>query len=183
MGPEDVMFQADIGGGARVDPGHGVQRPGYMVRDFALSSSQGEDVRVSSFRGQTSLVLVFSGYSDALCAFLDEAARRRPEFSEQEAIVVVILPYAREERGVPSANGSPILELYDDTHSVHHLSGASDGKDSLVPVVYVTDRYGEIVSTYAVSGRLLPPTVDEILRTLEFVNHQCPECEPPEWPR
>jgi len=183
METEDVMIQADIGGGARVDPGYGMQRPGYMLRDFALRSSQGEDVRISSFRGQTGLVLVFPGYSDALFAFLDEASRHRPEFNEQEAIVIAVLPYRREERSIPTSESLLILELNDETLHVHHLSGATDESGRPIPIIYVTDRFGEIVSTYVVSDNASLPRVEEILRMLEFVNHQCPECEPPEWPR
>jgi peroxiredoxin len=182
MGAEDVMIQADIGGGARVTPGHGVQRPGYMVRDFALKSSEGKEVRASSFRGQANLVLVFPRQSDAMHAFLSEASRRRPEFSEQDAVVIAILPNRREEQRIPHSDSSPIFELYDETLHVHHLSGTTDESGSPIPMIYVTDRFGEIVSTHVAADHA-PPSVKEILHMLEFVNHQCPECEPPEWPR
>ncbi len=175
------MIQADIGGGARVDPGSGVQRPGYMIRDFVLTSPQGKDVLISSFRGQTNLVIVFTGYSDALFAFLDEVSRHCSEFAEQEALILAILPYRQEERILP--NSPLILGLHDETLRAHHLSGAIDENGRPVPVVYLTDRFGEILSTYVVPNQALPPGVEEVLRKLEFVNHQCPECEPPEWPR
>jgi len=183
MAGDDRRIQAEIGGAARVDPGTGVQRPGYMIRDFTLRSSWGEDLRMSSFRGRTNLVLVFAGQSDAMRGFLSEMAQRSREFSEQETRVVAILVRSREVRSVPTSDDSPILELYDETMNVHLLSGATDENVCPVPLVYVTDRFGEIVATYSAPDHALPPKVDEILRTLEFVNHQCPECEPPEWPR
>lgn len=43
--------------------------------------------------------------------------------------------------------------------------------------------FREIVSSYSLSGHTKPPNFDEVLGTLEFLNHQCPEYEPPEWPR
>lgn len=56
------MIQAEIGGAARVDPGICVQRPGFMIRDFTLKFSPGKNVRISSFRGGSNLVVVFPGY-------------------------------------------------------------------------------------------------------------------------
>jgi len=182
MVAEEGRLQAEIGGAAKVDPGTGVQRPGYMIRDFTLRSLRGEDVRISSFRGCANLVLVFDGQSDTMRGFLIEMAKHSREFSEQETRVVAILARGWEERSIQRSNDSPIVELYDGTLTVHHRSGATDENGCPVPLVYVTDRFGEIVSTYGVPGACLPK-VEEILRTLEFVNHQCPECEPPEWPR
>ncbi len=180
---DEGRIQAEIGGAARIDPGTGVQRSGYMIRDFTLRSSRGEDVRVSDFRGSANLVLVFPGYSKAMRAFLDEAAMHSADWSGQEARVIAVLPYGGKEHAGPAQDHSSILELYDEAFAVHRRSGAADDNGRPVPVIYVTDRFGEIVSTYVVQGDASPPGVEEILRTLEFVNHQCPECEPPEWPR
>ena len=46
----------------------------------------------------------------------------------------------------------------------------------------VTDRFGEIFLA-AVTSRGDPlPCADELARTAEFVQMQCEECHPPEWP-
>jgi peroxiredoxin len=177
------MIQAEIGGAARVDPGIGVQRPGFMIRDFAFVSNRGESDRISRFRGRSNLVVVFPGHSDAMRIFLEDAVRHGHEFSEQDTTVVAVVPYGPEEQGIAIAHSSPILVLNDRTHAVYRLSGATDENGRPVPLVYLTDRFGEIVSTYVAPGHLMPPSVEEILSTLEFVNYQCPECEPPEWPR
>ena len=176
---DDVMTQAEVGGAARVDPGTGLQRPGYMIRDFILQSSSGQNIQISSFRGRANLVLVFPGYSGAMRILLEDAARYSREFLELEATVVVVSPRQQQEN---TLNPS-ILVLHDSTHAVHRLYGATDEHGRPVPVVYVTDRYGEIISTYAAPGHIMPPKLEEILGTLEFLNQQCPECEPPEWPR
>ena len=177
------MIQAEIGGAARVDPGIGVQRPGFMIRDFALPSSRGEHVRLSMLRGQSNLLVAFPGYSDAMRAFLQDIERHGRAFVEQETTVLVVAPYGPEDQATAFAEGSPILVLYDKTHAVYRLSGATDENGSLRPLVYLTDRFGEIVSTYVAPAHSMPPSIEEILRTLEYVNQQCPECEPPEWPR
>lgn len=177
------MIQAEIGGAARVDPGIGVQKSGFMIRDFALPSSRGEHVRISMLRSQSNLVVVFPGHSDAMRVFLQDVERHGREFVEQETTVVAVVPCGPEEQATAIAEGSPILVLYDKTHAVYRLSGATNESGCLVPLAYLTDRFGEIVSTYVAPAHSMPPSIEEILRTLEFVNLQCPECEPPEWPR
>lgn len=177
------MIQAEIGGAARIDPGTGVQRPGFMIRDFTLTSSHGEDVRISSFRGGSNLAVVFPGYSDAMCVFLEDLVRHVHELSVQDTTIVVVVPHGPEERELPIANDSPLLVLYDEAHAVYRSSGATDESGRPIPLVYLTDRFGEIVSAYVAPSHTMPPSFEEILSTFEFVNHQCPECEPPEWPR
>ena len=177
------MIQAEIGGAARVDPGIGIQRPGFLIRDFTLKSSHGDDFRISTFRSRSNLVVVFAGYSDAMGALLEGAALHIDEFSAQDATIVVIVPYGPEKKVLSIPGDSPIILLHDKTHAAYRLSGATDENGDPVPLVYLTDRFGEIVSTHVASDRSMPPGIHEILNTLEFVNNQCPECEPPEWPR
>lgn len=179
---DEQRIQAEIGGAARVDPETGVHRPGYMIRDFTVKYSRGDDVRISSLRSHANLVLVFSGHLDGMRDFLAEAAKREREFSEQEAGVLATLPHDRKERRIPTWHGPLVFDLYDETLTAHHLSGATDKDGHPVPLVYVTDRFGEIVSSYSVPDCILP-SAEEILRTLEFINHQGPECDPLEWPR
>lgn len=176
------MIQAEVGGAARVDPGSGVQRPGFMIRDFALVSNRGENTRMSSFRGQSNLMVVFSGHSDAMRTFLYEAQRHRREFLEQDTTIVAIVPCGPEDQTISIKKSSPILVLYDKSHTVYQASGATENGRPF-PLVYLTDRFGEIVSTHVAPEHSMPPTLEEILSKLEFINHQCPECEPPEWPR
>lgn len=136
------MIQAEVGGAARVDPGIGVQRPGFMIRDFSAASSPGQTIRISNFRGRSNLVLVFLGHSDAMRVFLEEVDRHRRKFSEQETMVVAVLPSGPEEQAIPIESSSPLLVLYDKTHAVHRLSGATDEKGRPVPLMYLTDRFG-----------------------------------------
>lgn len=177
------MIQAEIGGAARVLPGIGVQSPGFMIRDFTLTTSSGEKVRISSFRGRCNLAVVFLDHSDGMSVFLEAVVRRAREFSCQDATVLVIAAGGPEERVIPIPSNSPIVVLYDKTLAAHRLSGATDENARPIPLIYLTDRFGEIVSTYVAPVHPMPPSLDEILSTLEFINQQCPECEPPEWPR
>ena len=161
-----------------------LQKPGYLIRDFVLTSALGVRVQISDYRGRSNLVLVFAGQADIEFDVLRDAAKRYQDFTEQGAVVVVVLPYNSQETDLLRMWATmPFVALVDDDGRVHELYGAVDEQRKPAPVIYVTDRFGEIFSVYDVrSGKNLPRT-DEILKMLEFINHQCPECEPPEWPR
>lgn len=187
------MIQAEVGGAARIDPGTGLQRPGHMVRDFELPSTTGGRVRISSFRGRKNLLLVFPGHSDEMRALLEEASKRSSEFATQEAVIIAVLPEPRSEEETSGANhvakndsaanpDSCVVVLHDESRSAYRLSGGLDKVGESIPLLYLTDRFGEIASAYSAQSKAEPPSLDEILRTLDFLNQQCPECEPPEWP-
>jgi len=184
IGKNDRMLQAESAGGGRVDPEAGLQKPGYLLRDFALTSTLGARVQISDYRGRSNLVIVFSGDDASELDFLQDAAERRKEITEQDATVIVALqPSPQNVHSIDKWQNLPFPILIDDDGRIHRLYGALDEQEKPFPVIYVTDRFGEIVSVYAVlEGKKLPGT-DEVLRTLEFINSQCPECEPPEWPR
>ncbi len=178
------MLQAEVGGGGRVDPEEGLQKPGYLIRDFILTSARGVRVQISDYRGRSNLVLVFTGQAGAELDFLREAAGRYQDFTEQDAVMVAVFPHSSQDSHLLNIWATlPFAALVDDDGRVHRLKGAVDEDGRPGSVIYVTDRFGEIVSVYEARGGKNLPSADEVLKTLEFINHQCPECEPPEWPR
>jgi len=46
----------------------------------------------------------------------------------------------------------------------------------------ITDRFGEVFAVYRAAEGQAMPSVREIVEWLSFINSQCPECSPPEWP-
>ncbi len=174
------MLQAEVGGGARIDPEHGLQKAGYMLRDFILNSADGERVQISSYRGRANLVLVFAAEDAQQREFLRDLASHQQELTEQETVVIVVLPMQPE---LQQTRPKPFVRLIDEDSSVHRLYGAVDQEGKLATVIYVTDRFGEIVSVFHTFGGEPLPKPEEVLKLLEFLNQQCPECEPPEWPR
>jgi peroxiredoxin len=178
------MLQAEIGGGARVDPEEGLQRPGYLLRDFALTSALGHRIQISDYRGRSNLVLVFTGHGATEFGFLQDAAARSKNFTEQEAIVIVVNQRSTQDLySNKQWSNLPFPMLVDDDGRIHRLYGALDQQEKPSPVIYVTDRFGEIVSVHDIRDGKDLPTANEVRKTLEFLNSQCPECEPPEWPR
>jgi peroxiredoxin len=133
------------------------------LRDCELPTPEGRTVRFSDFRGRRNLVVLLGA-----TRLLSDLATRSSELSYEEAQVLVVSPRPVE---------SPFLVLLDPEKKVHDALGASES----APAVYITDRYGEIYATYRVSEGQQLPTADEVLRWLEFINSQCPECEAPVW--
>ena len=183
--PDVPMSQAEVGGGARVDPEQRLQRPGYLIRDFTLASMQGKSVQLSDYRGRANLVLIFAGESRVIAdAFLVEAARQGRAFMEQEAAIITVATC--QERSGPESEtwtNLPFVVLLDSGGRVHRAYGAVDRNGRPAPVIYVTDRFGEIAAVYPGFDDKKLPSTKQVLKVLEFINHQCPECEPPEWPR
>jgi len=70
----------------------------------------------------------------------------------------------------------------DDNGRVHRQLGALGSQGDDAAAVYVTDRFAEVFGAYRTSEGQPLPGIADILNWLEFINAQCPECEPPEWP-
>jgi len=76
----------------------------------------------------------------------------------------------------------PFPVLADEDGRIHGEVGALDEQGRATAAVYITDKFGEVFGVYrTLESQVLPPVAD-LLNWLEFVNSQCPECEPPEWP-
>jgi peroxiredoxin len=174
------MLQAEVGGGARIDADRQLQRPGYVIRDFLANSVDGRRIQLSDYRGQFNVVLMFAGSRERIHDFVTEVASCVQQFAEQEAVILVVVPSATTAPELVAKKQAVVL--LDDEGGLHQKYGAvDDGKPS--SVIYVTDRFGEIVSVYTTRHGEQLPSSQELLKLLEFINNQCPECEPPEWPR
>ena len=120
IGKNDRMLQAESAGGGRVDPEAGLQKPGYLLRDFALTSTLGARVQISDYRGRSNLVIVFSGDDASELDFLQDAAERRKEITEQDATVIVVLqPSAQNVHSIDKWQNLPFPILIDDDGRIH----------------------------------------------------------------
>lgn len=50
------------------------------------------------------------------------------------------------------------------------------------PGFWPTDRFGEVFAAYKAGQGKSLPSVEEISGWIDFINSQCPECGPLEWP-
>lgn len=180
---KNAMMQAEVGGGARIDTDRRLQRPGYMIRDFIANAVDGRRIQISDYRGHANRVLVFAGNEATSHRFLAGIVEQAQQFAEQEAVIIVVLPSGTTEPELLKAQNHSLVLLIDKDDGLHQQYGAVNELGQLGPVIYVTDRYGEIASVFHTFDGEQLTHPGELLKLLEFINHQCPECEPPEWPR
>jgi peroxiredoxin len=172
------MTQAEIAGGT-VTPLNELPSKGHRLYDFELSSALGKKIHLSDYRGRSNLVLVFADDSSKTTKLLVELERQYGDIKGEDAEVLVVVRLSLQRSAELKKQLKlpyPIL-VDEDGHA--HQGVRATGRD--VPAIYVTDRFGEIFGAYRISDGGLPE-VSEILKWLEFVNAQCPECESPEWP-
>lgn len=176
------MSQAEIAAGRVTLPGE-MPAKGRRFPDFELTAASGHQVRLSDYRGRSSLVLVFADDQRTMADLLIEMARLYERFKEEESEIIVVEQCARDECArIKEQLKLPFLMLSDGDGHIHREVGASDERGRTAAAVYVTDRYGEVFAVYRTSDGQKLPRASDLLEWLEFVNSQCPECEPPEWP-
>ncbi len=176
------MSQAQIAGG-KINSADQYPSRGYRLRDFSLPSLDGKQVGSSGFRGRSNLVLLFAGRAESKFPLLSEISMRYSELAEEDAKAVAIVQDTREAASqLAQALHLPFSVLVDHDGRVHREFGAADSEGRPAPALYVTDRYGEVFGAFRTAAGQPLPAFDEVLNWLEFVNSQCPECEPPEWP-
>lgn len=156
---------------------------GELIRDFQLTSTDGRKVSLSDYRGRLSLLLVFADGRPRSLEFLTGVTKAYSEIRDEQAEVLAVLQgtVGKAARVKDKAKATfPVL--IDKDGRIHRLMGAQDRRGQPAMAVYITDRFGEVFATFHEAKKQAMPTVPEILGWLDFVNIQCPECSPPEWP-
>ena len=178
------MSQAEIAGGAVTLPNE-LPSKGRILPDFALpAASSGSQVHASDFRSRANLVVIADDGLSETANLISEVGRQHDEIKNQEAQVLLIVRPARltARTDQESMKHLPCAVLIDEDGSIHRKLGAVDAQGHDCAAIYVTDRYGEVFGVYRKAEGQSVPDMAEILSWLEFINSQCPECEPPEWP-
>src|SRR5262249_9836049 len=176
------MSQAEIAGGA-VTPPNELPSKGRILPDFALLALSSErQIHVSDFRGRANLFVIVDDGRTETANLIAEADRQYDEIKNQEAEVLLIIHPVSSARDRESLQHLPYAVLVDEDGSIHRRLGAVDAQGQDSAAIYVTDRYGEVFGVYRKSAGQSLPDIAAILNWLEFINSQCPQCEPPEWP-
>ncbi len=176
-----LAVQAEVAGGS-LTPADQLPSKGHRLQDFGLSSGLGRLIRLSDYRGRSNLVLIFcDGRPDAEHLLL-QVAGQYAQIKNEEAEVLAVVRSREEAERAKQELKIPFPVLADQDGRIHRQAGATDDQGQDSAAVYVTDRYGEVFGVYRVRDGQPLPGVPEIQNWLEFINSQCPECEPPEWP-
>lgn len=174
------MSQAEIAGG-QLTPAAELPRKGRRLRDFSLLSASGGMVHLSDYRGRANLVLIVQEANDGAERLISDAAARYSGIRKLEAEVVLIL-HSEFERAAAYRRepNLPYAVLADATGDTCKALAGVDAHGNPPWAVYVTDRFGEVFAIFREGAAL--PDITEVLKWLEFIEAQCPECEAPEWP-
>lgn len=176
------MSQAEIAGG-RVTPIDELPAKGQRLRDFELRSADDRSIRVSDYRGQSNLVLIFADGRQQTTELLSQLATAYEQVKDEGAEILAIGQDSREQCATMKERlRLPFPVLSDMDGRIHREVGAVDEQGRAAAAVYVTDSFGEVFGVYRTSDGQVLPRVSDLLNWLEFVNSQCPECEAPEWP-
>lgn len=171
------MSQAEIAGG-KLSPTGELPRIGYRLRDFLLRSTAGAEVRLSDYRGRSNLILIFGAVSAQRSALIRDVAGIYQRIREEQAEVLLIVPAVFKEPNGPLQ--PPFAVLVDSDRQTYDEYGLFLNNDP-ISGIFISDRFGELAASY-VASQTANATSASILKWLEFINSQCPECEPPEWP-
>ncbi len=177
------MTQAQFAGGT-ADAPQAHPAKGQLIRDFTLTSTLGQQISLSDYRGRFSLVLVFAGRSNGNsdCEVLAEVATGYARFCEEQAEVLAILQCDRERATqIAQQANLPFPVLVDEDGRIHRSAGTVDRHGQSATAIYITDSFGEVFAVYdAADGQTMPDS-REIAKWLTFISMQCPECGHPEW--
>jgi peroxiredoxin Q/BCP len=178
------MTQAELAGGT-ANPPKARPRKGQLIRDFTLISTAGQPISLSDYRGRSNLVLIFAGGGDSIpdIKILTEIAPDYAGFLDEQTRVLAILQCTAETAArIKAETNLPFPLLVDEDGRIHRQTGAADKYGQPATAIYITDRFGEVFAAYRAAERQTMPDVREIVTWLAFINSQCPECGPPEWP-
>jgi peroxiredoxin len=172
------MSQAEIAGGRLLRPGE-LPKKGVRLDDLELELTSGGKARLSDY-DRANLVIVLSDRSEATRKLITDLIRIYQQLKTENAQLIVIC--SRQDRDMEAKPELSFPVTVDTTGLIHRKLGATSNEGQCSAAIYVTDRYREIYGVYRMrDGQRLPGTA-EILEWLQFINSQCPECEPPEWP-
>lgn len=153
---------------------------GTVLRDLELQLPDGTHRLLSAIRGHDNLVMIFTAGQD-VHPFLSGLSSLDAALKENSARVLIIS--IGSDRASISALQPDLFSLSVDPTGANHRSlGATDPAHTPVPTIYVTDRFGEVFAAFRAVAAAALPEPQEIVRWLEFINYQCEECSPPEWP-
>lgn len=175
------MSQAEIAGGFPT-PSNSLPSKGQILPDFQLQSIEGTPVSLSDFRGRCNLVLIFVDHHPETMALISGLAEHEAELREENAQVLAIARSHSEADAAVARGISRKRVLIDPDGTAFARFGALDAAHHEAAAFYVADKFAEASAIYRTRDGHALPTVTDIVGWLTFINIQCPECEPPEWP-
>jgi|GEM_PF-835893 len=142
---------------------------------FHLQTKDGEVFDPSSYKRKKNLVLFFMTRPDLdFLMRLDEAAAA---IRQQNAVIAVVCPACSEVVGaLYQAHRLSFAVLSDEKMEVVRQFISFADKE-VFAALFITDRYGDVFFEYVETAAAGLPPFEDIVKSLEFIESQCPECE------
>ena len=164
--------------------------PGHLIPNFRLSAANRPGhVSPWDYKQHRNLVLIF--FRSLVCLkckqLLRQISEHYHEYQQMEAEVLAIssdeIDYLRQlsqDLALPfpvlSDRGGRVRDLY-----LKHIEQRGN-RAAFETAIFVADRWGAVFSTTSIEKDEELPAEAEIRDWLEFIELQCEECFPSEWP-
>ena len=163
---------------------------GDLIPNFRLSAvNRDGQVGPWDYKQHRNLVLIFFRTVECLkCKqLLREISEQYGQYQEKEAEVLAISTDEKDRlRQLAQDLALPFPLLSDSERRVTnlYLKHMEEGgnRAAFEAAIFVADRWGEIFSARNIENAQDLPAEAEIRDWLEFIELQCEECFPPEWP-
>ena len=165
-------------------------RTGQLIPNFRLSAvNRKGQIGPWDYKQHRNLVLIFFRTVECVkCKqLLREISEHYGQYQEKEAEVLAIstdeidrLRQLAQDLALPF----PLLSDSDRRVTNLYLKHREQGEDSIAfeAAIFIADRWGAIFSTRSIEEAQDLPAEAEIRDWLEFIELQCEECFPSEWP-
>lgn len=141
---------------------------------FNLACREGQIFDILEFKRKKNLVIFFVSFPDAAFLLKAEEAYARLKEQNAEMSVVCSLPLTEIE-SFYRKNRLSYCILSDEKREVFaKFLSFEKGED--IAALFITDRFGEIFFQYAAKVVSDMPSFDDIVKSLVFIESQCPEC-------
>ncbi len=150
----------------------------FTIPDFTLEATDGRVISPSMYRNKENLVLVFVQYYQCSSCYplLTDLKKNYKQFREMNTEVLLIINC--NENAVKNLQQLwmmpfPVLSDEDDHISKQFLGSNNQPR----PALLIIDRFGSAWKYYNTGGDNKEIKLPEVMKWLEFIEIQCPECD------
>ncbi len=145
-----------------------------LISTFHLLGREGMLFDSSEFKRKKNLVIFF--LSDPQQDFLVKIEEAYGQMKEQNAEVAVVCPLSVAEiQNIHRRNRLTYWILCDETKEVFSRFIEAK-KEEDVAALFITDKFADLFFQYVVNAISELPPLGDIVKSLVFIESQCPEC-------
>jgi peroxiredoxin len=152
-------------------------QPGQQLPVFRLPTVHGSKIDLTDFRQRRNVIVLLLGKdpNSAARQLLAALAQNHALFGEENTVILAVLAgTAAAALHLHQQLALPFALLVDAEQAVHQRVPGSRNPP-VTPLVYILDRAGVVVASYADANAVAPPTADELLAWVRYLELRCPE--------